>query len=78
MTNINEEQFKGLSKKEKEYALKILEEFAKQGKSDTYNELVYADYNEVPVDIITFISDDNYLGQAWKDKHGNLKLYPFW
>lgn len=78
MTNINEEQFKGLSKKEKEYALKILEEFAKQGKSDTYNDLVNADYNEVPVDIITFISNDNYLGQAWKDKQGNLKLYPFW
>lgn len=78
MTNINEEQFKGLSRKEKEYALKILEEFSKYGKSDTYSDLIYADYEEIPVDIITFINDDRYLGQAWKDSNGDTKLFPFW
>ena len=78
MTNIDEKQFEGLSEAEKRYALKILEEFSKNGKSDTYNDLLYADYEEVPVDIITFISDDRYLGNAWKDSSGKLKLFPFW
>ena len=62
MTNIDEKQFEGLSEKEKAYALKILEEFSKSGKSKTFDNLLYADYAEIPVDIITFISDDRYLG----------------
>ena len=78
MTNIDEKQFEGLSEAEKQYALKILEEFSQTGKSKTFDDLLYADYQEVPVDIITFISDDEYLGKAWKDKRGRIKLYPFW
>ena len=38
----------------------------------------YADFEEIPVDIETFITDDRYLGKAWKDAGGKLKLYPFW
>ena len=78
MTNIDEKQFEGLSEKEKEIALKILQEYSNTGKSETYNSLLYEDYKEIPVDIITFISDDRYLGNAWKDANGKLKLYPFW
>lgn len=78
MTNIDEKQFEGLSEKEKEIALRILQEYSNTGKSETYNNLLYEDYNEIPVDIITFISDERYLGNAWKDADGKLKLYPFW
>ena len=66
-----------LSPEEKELALKILSEMS-SGKTETYNDLLYADYNEIPVDIETFLTDDRYLGNAWKDAEGNLKLYSFW
>ena len=68
-----------LSEKEREYALKVLEDLANSnGNSKLYDELRYADYNEIPVDIETFLTDDHYLGQAWKDATGKLKLYDFW
>ena len=72
------EALRGLSPEEQEYALKILQEIAIEGRSDTYSDLLYEDYKEIPVDIETFITNDNYLGRAWKDSSGNLKLYPFW
>ena len=47
-----------LSEAEREYALKILEDLAKSdGNSKMYDELKYADYNEIPVDIETFLTD---------------------
>jgi hypothetical protein len=78
MTNIDEKQFEGLSEKEKQYALKILSEFSETGKSRTFDNLIYADYQEIPVDIVTFLKDERYLGNAWRDSSGNFKLYPFW
>ena len=79
MTNIiDDKQFEGLTQQEKEIAMQILQEFSDKGKSEKYEELLYADYREIPVDIITFISDTKYLGNAWKDSEGRLKLYPFW
>ena len=74
----NFEELKGLSEKERELALQILQEFSSQGTSKKYNELKYRDYKEIPVDIETFLTDDNYLGKAWKDATGKSKLYPFW
>lgn len=67
-----------LSEKEREIALEILNQMSKEGTSSIYEELKYSDYKEVPVDIETFITDDRYLGQAWKDASGKTKLYPFW
>ena len=67
-----------LNKEERELALKILEEMSKSGNSQIYEDLKYAEYKEIPVDIETFLTDDRYLGQAWKDITGRLKLYPFW
>ena len=72
------EELNGLSEQEKELALQILKQFSQSGKSKIYNDLLYEDYEEIPVDIETFITDDRYLGKAWKDAEGKLKLYPFW
>ena len=72
------DELNGLSEEEKALALQILEQFSSSGKSTLYNDLLYEDYREIPVDIETFITDDNYLGQAWKDAAGKLKMYPFW
>ena len=75
---INLDKFKELEPSEKEVLLKILKEFKETGTSGTYAELIYRDYKEIPVDIETFLTDDNYLGRAWKDAEGKSKLYPFW
>ena len=68
----------GLSEAERNCVLNILREFQETGKSTKYENILYADYKEIPVDIETFIKDNNYLGKAWHDGMGNLKLYPYW
>ena len=67
-----------LSQKEKEEILKILKEVSKNGSSNTYNNLLYTDFKEIPVDIITFIKDSRYLGKAWHLSDGECKLYSYW
>lgn len=71
-------ELEGLSKEERELALKILSEYSTTGSSSTYNELLVSDFKETPVDIITFIKDERYLGKAWHLKDGTCKLYPYW
>ena len=72
-----QEQLQGLNEEEKKYVLSILKDID-NGNDKSYTDLMYEDYNEIPVDIETFIKDDNYMGQAWKDSEGKLKLYPYW
>ena len=67
-----------LSPEEREYTLSILKEYSQKGNSNKLNSLILEDYNEVPVDIETFVDDNNYLGNAWHDAQGNSKLYPYW
>lgn len=67
-----------LSPKEREMVLSMMQEFADSGSSSEYDKLLYNDYKEIPVDIETFLTNDNYLGKAWKDVEGKLKIYPFW
>lgn len=76
--NLNYEEFEGLSEAEKDAVLKILNEYSEEGSSKTLNKLQLADFREIPVDIETFLTDDHYLGKAWKDLSGKSKLYPFW
>ena len=71
-------ELNNLSEKERELALQILKEMSQKGTSQTYEDLKYSEYKEIPVDIETFLTDDRYLGQAWKDAAGKSKLYPFW
>lgn len=68
----------GLSEDEKQVALQILGQFSENGKSKIYEDLLYKDYKEIPVDIITFIKDERYLGKAWHLKDGTCKLFPYW
>lgn len=71
-------ELEGLSEQEKKLALEILNQYSQKGQSKLFDSLKYADFEEIPVDIETFITDDRYLGKAWKDAGGKLKLYPFW
>ena len=67
-----------LSNEERQMVMQILNEYQTTGNSSTYTDLVNADYKEVPVDIITFLSNPNYLGNAWTNAAGKSSLYPFW
>jgi hypothetical protein len=75
---IDNEILNQLSPKERELALSILEQYSKTGESDIFKGLLDEDYREKPVDIITFILDKRYLGKAWHDSDGKVKLYDYW
>ena len=51
-----------LSTEEKDAIKKILFEVSASGKSEQLNDLYYEDYEEIPVDIETFLCDEQYLG----------------
>lgn len=82
MSNIsniqNLPEFKNLSIEEQEVALQIMDEYINKGESKKLNNLIYDDYEEIPVTIEEFVDNDYYLGQAWKDNEGKTKLYPYW
>lgn len=74
----NEDLLKDLSEEEKKEVLKILGEFSKDGKSKTYNDLLYEDYEEIPVDVETFLKDPRYLGKGLIDQEGRFTVFPYW
>lgn len=59
--NINQ-ALEGLSPEERQAALTILQQFADVGSSDLLDDLKYSDFDEIPVDIDTFLDDPMYLG----------------
>ncbi len=67
-----------LTEDERKIALQILDDFSHEGSSDLYNKLIYADFEEVPVDIHTFLHDKQYLGNALYDQDGRFTLFPYW
>lgn len=71
-------EFNNLSEEERKVALKILEQYGDTGNSTLFDNLTYEDFEEIPVDIITFLTDNEYLGYAWHDGEGKCKLYPRW
>ena len=73
-----EELLKSLSEEERELALQILKEYGEEGTSKTYDELLYSDFEEIPVDIHTFLHDRRYLGNALYDADGRFTVYPYW
>ena len=77
MDDINE-KLKGLPEEERKVALEILKQYSKDGKSELYESLKYADYDEIPVDIHTFLHDKKYLGAALYDPDGRFTLFPYW
>lgn len=74
----NQEILKGLSEEEKQEVFKILNELSKEGKSETYNKLLYEDYDEIPVDVETFLKDPNYLGKGLVNEEGKFTVFPYW
>lgn len=73
----NKELLNSLSEEERALAFSLLKDIS-SGDLTSLNELKYADFKEIPVDINTFLDSDNYMGKAWKDGEGNSKLFPTW
>lgn len=63
---------------ELEVVTQVLSELADTGQSTTLNNIWSADYEEVPVDIETFITDRRYLGNTFINDDGEVLIYPFW
>lgn len=74
----NLEELNGLSEKEKELALKILEEYSNNGSSAQLNKLLYEDYEEIPVTIKEFLHIPQYLGKGLTDEEGRFTIFPYW
>lgn len=72
------DNFEGLTEQEKKLAMQMLEEFSKTGDSKTFEEIKYQDYEEIPVDIETFLHDRRYLGNGLYDSSGRFTIYPYW
>lgn len=74
--NIDKSKYNELPKEQQELVIKILEEFRdNDGFSKTLDDIWMADYEEIPVDVVTFISDDRYLGKSTRQ---GTSIYPFW
>lgn len=75
--------FKNLNEDERKLAMEILTQVAENGQSDILDALKYNDFDEIPVDIDTFLDDKQYLGNdIWmRDEiSGEVKcvLFPYW
>lgn len=75
---LNIKELEGLSEAEKQAVLQILNEYSDTGKSHTLDNYLYEDYEEIPVDIDTFLHDRMYLGNALYDGEGRFTLFPYW
>ena len=72
-----------LSPEEREVALEILKQYSQEGHSEILEELKYSDFEEIPVDIMTFISEEQYLGRGLyiKDEFTGERrctVFPYW
>lgn len=64
MPNDITDNFKNLTEDEKKLALTILHQMVKDGKSPIFEDLKYNDFEEIPVDIETFLDNDKYLAKG--------------
>lgn len=70
--------FDSLTEEEKKEVLKILNQISSNGNSTAYNTLLAADYDEIPVDIETFLKEPKYLGRGLVDNEGRFTVFPYW
>lgn len=67
-----------LSEDEQKVALEIFKQYADTGQSELFEEIKYADFDEIPVDINTFMHDPKYLGKALINAEGKFTVFPYW
>lgn len=74
---LNSELLSGLTEEERSLVLKTLKDLSK-GNSKGYEDLIYEDYDEIPVDVETFLYDKNYLGNGLINAEGKFTVFPYW
>lgn len=67
-----------LTEEERKEVLKILNQLSVNGESKSYNNLLYSDYEEIPVDIETFLKTSKYLGRGLIDDEGRFTVFHYW
>lgn len=72
-----------LSPEERALAMEILKEYSQEGQSEILDDLRFGDYDEIPVDVDTFLDDPHYLGQGlWitDEFTGERRctVFPYW
>jgi hypothetical protein len=80
---LNIDALAGLNEEERKLALEILRQYSEDGTSSLLDHLKYGDFEEVPVDIDTFLDDDRYLGKGlWEvDARSGTRrctIFPYW
>lgn len=78
LDNQLEQELSGLSEQERAAVLKILQEYSTQSSSSTYTNILYSDYDEVPVGIDEFLHNPKYLGRGLINDEGKFTVYPYW
>lgn len=78
LNRIDTSALDGLSEAERKAALSMLAEISKTGRSKALEEMEYADYEEIPVDIGTFLTDPEYLGRGLTNEEGKFTVFPYW
>lgn len=77
ISGIDESLLNGLSEQERKILFDTLSNLSK-GDSGLLNKLKYADFDEIPVDVETFLHDKNYLGNGLIDAEGRFTVFPYW
>lgn len=79
MSNANiDNELKNLTEEERQQVLQILGQISERGHSQQYENLLYEDYEEIPVDIETFLTNPTYLGKGLINEEGKFTVFPFW
>ena len=65
-----------LSTSEKKAVQQIIAELVNDGTSVYYNKLLSMDYEEIPVDIDTFLRNPKYLGKGLVNEEGKFTVFP--
>ena len=73
-----QDELNTLTEQERNLVFQILSEYSKKGTSLQLQSLLYEDYDEIPVDIDTFLDDPQYLGQGLVNEEGKKTVFPYW
>ena len=71
-------KLENLSEQERTAVLEILNQITKTGSSSKLDNILNEDWDEIPVDIHTFLHDKRYLGNALYDNEGRFTIFPYW
>lgn len=75
----NKPDLQGLNEQERQEVLRILNQISAEGRSSRLHQLMYQDYEEIPVTITEFIHNPIYLGNGLNNPEtGKTTVFPYW